>query len=99
MARLMPDEQIVEQARQVLRVARERGVDPILALHDAGLLWFPARELELRAEVLADAADKIEATTVDQLTGRTYGAPTALDTKGILVIWLRQAATTIRAAR
>ncbi len=89
MGRLMPDEKIVDQARRVLKVARERGADPIMALHDAGLLWFPAREQATRADVLRKAAEFLAETSLDSLAGRGKAPATAADTRALIVLCLR----------
>ena len=97
MGRLMPDEETVEQARRVLKVARERGADPILALHEAGLLWFPARERELAADTLSATMDMVDGATVQQLAGGSARVPTNVaDMKRLLVRWGRESAQLIR---
>jgi hypothetical protein len=88
----MPDEATVGQARRVLKVARERGADPILALHDAGLLWFPARERELYVTAVTDMAQVIDEASVDALSGRGTRVSSAGDMKGVVVAWLRHVA-------
>lgn len=90
MARLMPDEGTVQQARRVLKVARERGADPIMALHDAGLLWFPGREERTRADVLGKAAEFLAETSLDALAGRGNVPATALGTKALIVSCLHE---------
>lgn len=77
-----------EQTRRVLKVARERGVDPVLALDDANLLWYPQRELEVRADMLRKAAQSLQEASVDSLAGRGKAPATANDTKALIVSWL-----------
>ena len=93
MGRLMPDEETVEQARRVLKVARERGADPILALHEAGLLWFQAKEQAGRADVLGKAAEFFAETSLDALAGRGRVPGSALDTKTLIVSCLHEMAS------
>lgn len=88
MANVSPPAEIVEQARRVLKVAQERGVDRVLALDDAGLLWFPERELEVRADMLRKAAQSLQDASVDGLAGRGKAPATANDTKALIVSWL-----------
>lgn len=94
MANVSPPAQIIEQTRRVLRVARERGVDPVLALHDAGLLWFPERELQVRADMLRQASQSLQEASVDGLAGRGKAPATAGGMKDLVASWLRGLADT-----
>jgi hypothetical protein len=90
MATKRPSEEVMEQTRRVLRVARERGVDPVVALDDAGLLLHPALRASLIAQAMDNIADLIDEASVKQLvpTGERMPA-TPLDTKRIIVGWIR----------
>jgi len=90
MAQPRPDEQIIEQTRRVLKVARERGTDVVLALDDAGLLLYPQLRAGIIAQALDDIADLIDEASVKQLMPVGYRMPTTpLDTKRAVVHWLR----------
>jgi hypothetical protein len=90
MATKRPSEEVMEQTRRVLKVARERGVDPVLALDDAGLLLHPALRVEIAKQILTQVTDMIDEASVRGLTPRTQRMPaTPLDTKQVIVGWLR----------
>ena len=90
MAQMRPSEQVMEQTRRVLKVAQDRGVDRVLALDDAGLLLYPALRAAIIAHALDDIADLIDEATVKQLVPTGDRMPTTpLDTKRVIVGWLR----------
>lgn len=85
-----PSEEVKEQARRVLKVAQQRGVDRAVALHDAGLLLFPQLRAAIIAQALDDIADLVDEASVKQLVPTGDRMPTTpLDTKRVIVGWLR----------
>ena len=97
MAQPRPSEQIMEQTRRVLKVARERGVDPVLALDDAGLLLYPQLRAGIIAQALDDITDLIDEASVKQLMPVGDRMPTTpLDTKRAVVNWLRLQVTKLQ---
>jgi hypothetical protein len=79
-----------EQVRRVLKVAHDRGVDRVLALDDAGLLWSAQREVAVRADTLRKAAEFFEERSLDALAGRGKAPATANATKALIVSILRE---------
>lgn len=53
-----------DRVRQVLLAARARGIDPVAALDQAGLLDYPAKQL-------VGAAILMESTVIEMTTGTT----------------------------
>jgi len=97
MGQLRPSEEVLMQARRVLKVAQERGVDRVLALDDAGLLMYPARRLQIAKDILTQVTDLIDEASVRGLTPRTQRMPaTPLDTKRVIVSWLRDQVTNMQ---
>ena len=90
MGKTPPDVKVVEQARRVLQVARERGVDPVLALDDAGLLMTPALRAAMIAAAITRIADLIDEASIRQLQPAGLRTPvTPADVKRMIVLWLR----------
>jgi len=90
MGQMRPSEEVIEQARRVLKVARDRGVDPVLALDDAALLMTPALRAAMIAAAITRIADLIDEASIRQLQPAGLRTPaTPADVKRMIVLWLR----------
>lgn len=94
---LRADEGTLQRVREVLAAAMDRGADPAELLDRAGLLWHPGRQNLLSADLLGDAAERVDYASVRQLLADGERMPvTALDTKRVVAGWLRRQGETFR---
>lgn len=88
------DNQTAALVRAALARATRDGIDPVRALDREGLVAHPARRLQERRELILKVASALDEATMAQLAGTGVRIPgNALDTRRMIVAWLRAMAT------
>lgn len=87
--KLAIDAQTAARVRDCLQRCARDGVDPARALDREGLLHHPVLDFQIRKNMVLKAASALEDATLAQIARDVRIPSTALDTKRLIVKWLR----------